>query len=115
MFQFVDVLSTHHLHLLVFACLHYSPHVSCFFCELHCSCLKFGPDHLVSLIIRMCNLEVIYEQPPKQLSFPLLVLFIFIIIIVFTFHVIVQQVLQVNPPALLFKGPCPHLAQSDLQ
>lgn len=106
MFQFVDILSTpepRH-HLLVFACLHYSPHVSCFFCELHCSCLKFGPDHLVSLIGRMCNLLVIYEQPPKQLRFPLLFLFIFIIIIVFTFQVNVQQVVQAQRAGSALRG-----------
>lgn len=64
-------------HPLVCACLYDSTHVSCFFCKLHCSCLKFGPDHLVSLIVRMCNLEVIYESQPKRFFFPLLVLFYF--------------------------------------
>lgn len=83
-------------HLLLFACPHYSPHVSCFFCKLHCSCLKFGPDHLVSLIVRMCNLEVIYEQWPKRLPFLLLVLF-YIFIIVFTSHVSVQQMARAQP------------------
>lgn len=96
------------------SCARHSPHVVRLFCELGRICLKsdLAPDHLVSLIVWICNLEVIYYQPPKPLSLVLTSFHLFIYLCIYLFSFPCQAAASgrgSTRPTWVLRSPCPHL------